>query len=675
MFRNIPAGRWVLAAATFVAFAVAIAFIYVRGEDHLYLTDFRVFWIWYWKSGVSFRENGLAFWLREIRDSVWASDYNVLAVSLLLPFSLTFGYARNGYIIALTVIFLVPAAILSARATFGIVRSEERSTWVALIFGAVAALYAPYWTPVLRGYPDIAGLIPLSIAFIMVRELRFGARFYILGALVLGVMIWLPFGFRRWYAFSIVAMAMTAPIYSFFSALQQSVPWPQAFRSVALNYFIVGAVALCCGLFFQGALIQSVLKTSYSTIYVAYQKPPLAHLQGLWNYFGPLAICLALAAQAALLTKCFNKLDVIFIDANLILVFVLFTQTQRFGYQHYLPVAFWLLLLNCLAIYMLAMAINFRRARAVVAVGIVAALIFGNTFFRRGALPSAVATILPARILSERTGEMEKYSVIVAAIQSRLRPGDKWTVMASSSVLTRDILLSASNESLTGSDVDIAHVDLRDGIMIAPLMARYVIVADPVQTHLPPEAQTVVTIPAHQILSGKGIGAAYKKLDFEADLRNGVKVYIYEKTRLFTASEVAEMLELFFKRYPEWRSHYGQNFVLALTIRSKIGDLYGRFDYDPATNQILIHPGNTTPTTATLAANGTTLDLKMVNNCDAGDGIKVKLSSGTDVLSDQILEPKQSMTIVLPNKPSEMVDLEIEKRGQPWCDLVALGQR
>jgi len=95
---------------------------------------------------------------------------------LLLPFSLTFGYARVGYILGVALTYLLPVALLSATAAYLTVQPKSKQTFSFVAFGIFAGLYAPYWTPTLLGFPDIVGLIPLVLAYIIIRSTGLGYR-------------------------------------------------------------------------------------------------------------------------------------------------------------------------------------------------------------------------------------------------------------------------------------------------------------------------------------------------------------------------------------------------------------------------------------------------------------------------------------------------------------------
>lgn len=655
----------------FVAVATLHVANYLKGEHHLYVNDFRNYWIAYWKSGLQFKQS-IWEWARTLREGIWASDYNSLPAALLLPFSLSMGYDRYGYIWGSTLTYLLPVALLSAKAATLVVRDETDGSRAFFLFAFVAACYVPYWAPTLMGWVDIVGLIPLALAFIVVRTAGLGVRVRPGLAILLGILIWMPFLFRRWYAFSIVAFAVTAPIYCMVLArLESRLDWSKAFVKTAINFAIAGVFALTVCLVAQGGLVKTILQTSYSSIYVAYQRPAVDHFIDLWQHFGALYLLLAVAGLAFLFKTASKRADVIFVGANAVLLFFLFTRTQGFGTHHYLPLAFWIYLLICMGLWSVLSMFSIPPKRATLVVALVAAVILASSFYRSSLGSLLGGAVLPRTVYNNQIGDERAYRRLAFQLDELVKPDEKFTVFASDRILNRDVLLSVSDEALAGRDVDTSHVDLIQGLSVAPFNARYAVVSDPVLTHLPEGTQTVITVPARAILEGKGIGAAYRRIGGPFQITDSVKAYVYEKTRPFNTAEVNDLLAEFFKRYPEWQGIYGNDmFRLAMTATAELGDQWGKFDYVPG-GSISIHPGETKPTSASFTGVGTRLFLSVAPACPGSDGVDVDLHAGGREVAHFAVEPGASAPLPTTD-PAATYKLTISKRANAWCDVVSL---
>ena len=99
-------------------------------------------------------------------------------------------------------------------------------------------------------------------------------------------------------------------------------------------------------------------------------------------------------------------------------------------------------------------------------------------------------------------------------------------------------------------------MDKRDGFSWNALTADYLIVADPVQTHLGADNQHILTVLAQPVLDGTGIGTAYRRLDQSFPLEDGVTVYVYERTREITQAEYQAISDTLVALYPDYAQQY-----------------------------------------------------------------------------------------------------------------------
>jgi len=645
--------------------------IYLNGEHHIYVNDFRNYWIAYWKSGIQFQSD-FAGWVSTLRGEIWASDYNSLPAALLLPFSLSMGYSRYGYILGATLTYLIPVVLLSAKAATLVVRDESDGARAFLPFLIIAACFVPYWVPTLAGWVDIVGLIPFALAFIVVRTAGLGKKIRPGVAITLGILIWMPFLFRRWYAFAIVAFVFTAPVYCIVLArIQSRSDWQKSIINTAINFALAGLSAVIVCLVLQGALVKTILQTSYSSIYVAYQRPLMGHFIDLWQHFGGLYLVLAVSGAGFLFKTASKRADAVFVIVNAVLLFFLFTRTQGFGAHHYLPLAFWIYMLICMGVWSVFSIPSVRPERAIFIFSIVSLAVLIFSFYRIKPGELLAGSILPRSSYNNQMGNEAAYRRLAFQLDELVKQDEKFTVFASNVLLNRDLLLSVSDEALAGRDADTSHVDLIQGLSVAPFLARYAVVSDPVLTHLPAGTQSVITIPAKAILEGRGIGAAYKRIGASYPINGDVKAFVYEKTRPFTRAEVDEMLGDFFKIYPEWRAVYANEmFKLAMTATTEIGDRWGKFDYSPD-GTISVHTGETKPTIASFNGVSQELSLSVAPACPGSDGVDVLLRSSGREVSRLTVEPGQSAKL-LTTDPTASYELVISKRANAWCDLVTI---
>jgi hypothetical protein len=127
-------------------------------------------------------------------------------------------------------------------------------------------------------------------------------------------------------------------------------------------------------------------------------------------------------------------------------------------------------------------------------------------------------------------------------------------VLASSLKLNIDILSNAENSLNIKriSDVDrsylvwLPEIDSRDPFPGLLFNCDYLLVSDPVQVQLGPENQRCIALPAGELLSGTGIGKAYRPFgETFAIGDSSIIVRLYERQREITADEKAALLEAY----------------------------------------------------------------------------------------------------------------------------------
>ena len=151
------------------------------------------------------------------------------------------------------------------------------------------ASFIPFVTPTLRGYPDIIGMIPLSLCCLILFKVNIlkyqGARFVLL-AIAMGVLLWLPFAFRRWYAYSVVSLFVTLPFLNTFLFGEAARFSKERIFKYFIFFTLSGLVVIFLVCVFQFELAERILTTNYSDIYSAYKATEQATFFITLNYAG-----------------------------------------------------------------------------------------------------------------------------------------------------------------------------------------------------------------------------------------------------------------------------------------------------------------------------------------------------------------------------------------------------
>ena len=667
IFKTLLINKSILATAfVSLVFAVSFSVFYINQEHFLYLWDYLGYFS-KWQCLIGLLENNPLEIFHHVRESMKWDDYNCLPVLLPSLFGLLFGSSRTVYILSLAVCYIVPVSILFGILVREIILNEKCGCSIAVIATVLCALFPGIWTPTLRGYPDIAGVIPLEIGLLLVLKNDL-TRLNLKAAIFIGFSFWLIFALRRWYAYTLVALYLVTPLLNYWLNAK-SLDIKKLFY-LTINYVIAGGVSLICLFAVQRELAVRILRTSYGSIYQAYDEGYSQAFLNLSGYAGIVFVILSLLALIILL-RSNTRLKWIAISFTTILClsFAIFIQTQTPGMQHCLPFEFWLLVVLVSGGSWLACQLH-RSSSIMLAVTsiILFSLIFLNVYFPQVHLVESISKVLPAK---QHPLRLENYDTYLQVAREVSELDGDVVIISSSGVLVEDMLRYALTSEQQKSIRWMPHVDLRDGIALHLYKARYVIVTDPIQTHLRPEDQLVVVNPAESILNGRDIGKAYRPIR-TWELAGGVKGILYEKMREFTISEFREHFEHFYARYPDWRKVYDNANVDVGVMMKEIreGDIWGGIYSDQ--RGINTHPGENYSTRFTVPAGLiSALEVRSTSTqCNVEDTIRITVSWSDSKKVINLQKGTSARVEGFPEKNEVTIDIAKEKSS--GCDAVHL---
>lgn len=647
--------------------------IFIAHEQNIYYWDFNGYWRM-WEEFCATFPNEPINSIRTVFHSIRHDDYNSLPVAITSWFYLFNLPSRLSYITSLAVMYLFPTVIL-----FHLLckRFSDNHSFGWLLLSCILPLtFVAFWAPTLKGYPDISGLIPIIAALLYVSSSDFGDKVKIKKALVTGLLLWSPFLLRRWYAYTVVSLYISLPVLNYFLYNNAK----HSFGRVAIiikNFFVAGIFSVLLTLIFQGALIKRVIATDYATIYSAYQSSLSHSIENLYNDIGLYLFPFIIIGLLSIFrSKDRNdKILIIFSAFNLVFSFFLFTRTQSPGVQHCLPFALWALIIATLGLKTLlhlATSKTYQYSMLIAVTGLCFFINYTSLFSAKQY--TTIDKLLPIKSLPIHVDNFNNYVTLVKNIESLTQGNEKVTILSSSSVLNDDMINTISYRKLTGKIAYASQVDLRDGINIESLLSKYFVVADPIQTHLTPDGQRVITIPANEILSGDGIGAAFRRIGPAYKLSDGVTAYIYERTRSYTDKEIKNFFSLFYKHYPQWEQVYGKGLYYPfLSASVVVGDTWGKFTISD-NGEIDAHPGDNTPTTAKWILTGVnTLVFDSYNTtCSNADGVDIKISNDEGKSSNVYIKNGSSGIMDVEEFSGKESTIEILKHEYSACDSIKI---
>jgi hypothetical protein len=499
--------------------------------------------------------------------SVRRDDYNPLSILPLVPLGWLFGTGRLSYILAITNVYLVPAALVLGLLTQRLFRPYSPGRPFSLFALSTVSILMLHvlWTAVLRGYPDVVGIVVIGGILLLHFEKPLAEQGLDRLATT-GLLLCLLVLLRRWYAFWVVgffpalAVAHGLDIYQ-----RHGIAW-RHYWSASRNAVIIGLTFTVALLGFATPFVSRVVQTDYSDIYSAYRyNLSLVEVaRDVARMFGWIEIAAGLAGVVWLTIRKETRVVGSFLCVQSCTVFVLFARTQVFGVQHV-----YLLLPGIAAgIAVVVIGLWERIANGLwrtVSVGLVLAalLVSSVTAFTPGAVSIAdhLGSVLPSRrfypLVRHDIDVLENILTRVEVLELK-QPGDTY-VLASSDILNSNILQNACKlgprpRSFCDRIINTNDVDKRDGFPRQFLQATYLVAASPTQYHLRPDDQRVIGVLAREVIEGHGIGASFQRLPGEFTLDNGVTAWIYTKVRPFERSDL-DALEDEFNGYYPGRQH------------------------------------------------------------------------------------------------------------------------
>lgn len=527
----------------------AISAFYVSLENNVYYWDYLTYFNRATKLNALYHGHPFKA-IGKIFSSVWKSDYNYLP-SIILSFSIELTQNhRQSYIQTILLFYFMPFAALFVAIFSKITRVSHWKDLLLpsmLVFTNMALI-----GPLLRGFPDVGGMIFIECAILLAMVNDYSESISVKKSIQLGAVLWGAFLFRRWYAYTVVALYVSLPIFNYFHF--NSKIYYKRLLNTAKSFLISGVSSIVFVLVFQFGLLLKILRTDYSVAYSAYQKPMMVSINAIFGAFG-LYLVPFLALGVLFLIREKDKrlvLSLAFCLFNLIFSAFLFLRTQSPGIQHIIPFSFWMLMLAAYGAMRLFHSFRWGSVFQVVFCIILPTVLLVALFCDRPYQIPFLREMLPLRLAPITTENFQIYQQLVDDLEHVYKPQGSVAILSSSFVLNESIVENVSNYRLVTEDV--AHVDLRDHFKSTLLNARYVVVVSPVQTHLALSDQRVITVPAYEILNGEGVGKNYKKVGRSYELKPGIYAYIYEKTEPFSADEIACLNGELYKYYPDWKA-------------------------------------------------------------------------------------------------------------------------
>ena len=555
----VVAAAYILLSVFFVHWAAS----FVRAERALFAWD--TFHYWNVAADLSLR----------MRESTWSSiaafgrsmhhDYNDTCT---LPASCSmaiFGTSRLCYVVSNAIFLIIPSALVCLWLWVrGGPVSWSQSAFMVLAFLALLAVPLT-WNITVGGFSDVGGLIMAAIATDLLSRTDVRSKDTVRWLAIGGAMGCLALC-KRWflyYVVALIAMMLVEVVYYLIQDIRRTHPFSVngLFRA-AYGPFLCGCSLVAVDMLTFPLPLQ-IASTNYSEAYAAYQSEeswPSAVAFNLYlivRMFGIAQVALSCACFVVALFFISTRRRAIYLFIPGILALMYFSRVQTMGDHHML------LLYIAIAVTPLFLARQlctplFPHSGAwgwtiVLLAGLISCLNFQSMFLPSppfGSSNDQACLFSQPPLRPEQRSDMAEIENLLRFLSDKFansgQPPKQKVYLLSSSVLFNSSLLQTAafqmGKALSGGDYlyGTRDADSRDGFPDELVSAEMVLVADPMQTHLHAE-QKILSVPTRQFLSAEGFARAFIRDAQSFQLDQGVRVYVFERTRASTPEEVAQL--------------------------------------------------------------------------------------------------------------------------------------
>ena len=543
--------RILIAAPFLLALIFSGLLVWVVSREHtLYSYDALTFWLRGVFLASAMQTHPLSA-LSDLFASMRTQEYNQLAAVGPAVAILIAGTSRGVYVGGMAILY----GLLTTAAWCRLIRNQgdaDRPRTPGLIFLAILPLLlAPnLWAPLLEGYPDLGG-VAIAVAATLVYVAPAAGRRRWRNLAIVGGLLALLVVFRRWQLLWAVSFGLATVV----DVIARR--WRDGFgatlNELAVTVLLIASAGMAVGVALSWTMLLKMFGTDYNTMYEAYRtqagygRSVIDSAANVMRHLGVLpAILMILAVILGLLHRRDRRVTAILLIAGGA-AFLLFERTNTLAGSHHVYLLVPTLFVP-LSLWLIRPEKSQRRfiIKTVIVVGI-GLVNYANAFI---ATPteSRWPLLSDERLQPHSRSDLPVVTKMLNVLSTRIRQarGPVYVLGSSNDLNASEIMgaslsfdrpILASQFALPASDVD-----LRDGFPAGLLVARYVIVTDPVQLHLRPSEQQVVEVPAKEFLSGDGIAKAFAPWPVTFPLQDGVTALVFERQRPTTHAEAEDLL-------------------------------------------------------------------------------------------------------------------------------------
>lgn len=521
---------------------------FVRSEHTVYFWDYSA----YQKDVVM-----LSHWLmqdpigaiRGILHSIRYDEYNLLFATPLVPAAWIFGTSRLSYELSVFVLYAVPASLLLAYLFSKAVSkvSAVSFKWTFLVTWILIIANPLFIVALLKGYPDIVGLIPISIALILYMRYRNKPRVRLFVS-VASLLLLATF-LRRWYIFAAAGSLLAIGI----DQLQIKIRMKQEFGLVKLiaRIGLLGIVYVGGFVIIAWPYVKKLLATNYGDAYAAYKTHNGYVDLGIQvvQHFGGILLLIAIAGLVLGLARLKNQRSLIgVIGVAAVFAFFAVGRVQSFDLHQYYLLILPFLFGIVLAVFLFAK----NRPKYVLGAGVAIIIaVYGVSAYGIFTPASSIAfAFSQVNAQPDSRPDVDSLERLYRDVARQASSSDTLYVLACSNVLNADVfrniplyLTVGDSKVADQSIVATTELDVRDGFYTHFFMADVVLDSDPVGYITQNKQEQQIAPLLHNEIADGLLTKYYTKLPTIYSLEKGYTASLYVRSEMIPDTVREQVLQ------------------------------------------------------------------------------------------------------------------------------------
>ncbi len=486
------------------------------------------------------------------------ADYSKLFCLPILPFYLAFGTSRFSFILSLAIVYITSFSLI-----MGVIFSHLviKSHWIAFWLATLVTLMTPaVWISVLRGYPDIGGATIFMVGILLYwKDTTLKQKGQSIK--IAGLMSFF-FVFRRHFAYAFSSFIITIILQSLINIGLNKI---HNISDYKLDVGIIKRATLIILLFlvFSIHLLIKTFYFNYRELYSSYEETISKNIEYYAGSFGLIFILLAAGgliigiSQERFDTKKIGFLGLLGVVTILQWLF----SSKQLGVHyasHFLP---FMILGICTLIWSTDsifkyLGNKFKYYFVAITTLFEVLLLLLNFNVGIGNISLAAQPLPPLFARREAPLIRPDYPEVVRFIKylkENSKPDNSIYIAASSyGLLNKSIVEEGEKELYKEQKLSIirtSDIDSRDFYPLNGLLkAHYVVVTDPIQYHINPEQQKVITVVGDIFRNKQLIANDFEQVSEKFSLQGGVTAYLYKRIKPTSTETILSSLQFMEKK-------------------------------------------------------------------------------------------------------------------------------